>query len=141
MIRVSDAITIEDDEIHLDFIRASGPGGQNVNKVSTAVQLRFDIRHSPSIPDNIRSRLIKLGGRRVTDDGVLIITARRHRTQRANREEAIERLVALVRRAADKPKPRKKTRPSKASKQQRLEDKKRRAKVKETRRSPDDEKD
>ena len=139
MICVTDAITIEDDEIHLDFIRASGPGGQNVNKVSTAVQLRFDIRHSPSIPDNIRSRLIKLGGRRVTDAGVLIITARRHRTQRANREEAIERLVALVRRAADKPKPRKKTRPSRASKQQRLEEKKRRAKVKETRRSPDDE--
>jgi ribosome-associated protein len=139
MICVTDTITIDDDEIHLDFIRASGPGGQNINKVSTAVQLRFDIRHSPSITDNVRSRLIELGGRRVTDAGVLIITARRHRTQRANREEAVERLVALVRRAAHKPKPRKKTRPTKASKQHRLKDKKRRAKVKESRRSPDDE--
>jgi len=139
MVRITDAISIDDDEIHLEFIRASGPGGQNVNKVATAVQLRFDIRHSPSLSGDVRERLIRLGGKRVSDDGVLVITARRHRTQRANREDAIERLVALIRRAAQTPRPRKATRPPPASRERRLEDKKHRAKIKGSRRTPDDE--
>lgn len=106
-------------------MRASGPGGQNVNKVSSAVQLRFDVAGSPSLPADVRARLIRLGGSRITEDGILIIDARRFRSQERNRQDGIDRLVALLRRAAQKPKLRRKTRPPLASKQRRLETKRR----------------
>ena len=121
MIRVSPGITIDDSEITFEFIRASGPGGQNVNKVATAVRLTFDIRASRSLPNDVRERLERLAGRRVGAGGVLTILARRHRTQEANRRDAIERLTELVRRSAERPKDRRKTRPSRASRQRRLE--------------------
>ena len=105
MIRITDAIAIEEREVEESFVRAAGPGGQNVNKVATAVQLRFDIRRSPSLPHDVRARLEKLAGRRLTQEGVLIITAQRYRTQERNRQDALERLVALLRRAAVRPAP------------------------------------
>src|SRR5512137_686728 len=104
MHRVTDTIAIDDSELSETFVRASGPGGQNVNKVATAVQLRFDVRHSPSLPGDVRQRLLAIAGNRVTADGVLVIDARAHRTQEANRAEALARLVALVARAAVRPK-------------------------------------
>jgi ribosome-associated protein len=133
MIRITDHIELDENELEFSFIRASGPGGQNVNKVSTAVRLRFDVRHSPSLPDGVRSRLIRLAGRRVTEQGELIITAQNHRSQERNRQEALEKLVDLIERAAVPPVPRRPTRPTAGSRKRRLESKTRRATIKRLR--------
>jgi len=130
MIRITDTISIDEAELEESFVRSSGPGGQNVNKLSTAVQLRFDVRRSPSLPNDVAVRLMRLAGKRLTKDGVLVIIAQNHRTQERNRAEAQERLVALVREATVAPVPRRATRPTRASKQRRLEGKKRRSVIK-----------
>lgn len=135
MIRISDDISLDDSEIEETFVRSSGPGGQNVGKVSSAVQLRFDVRRSPSLRPEVARRLEHLAGRRLTRDGVLVIIAQRHRTQERNRADALERLVDLVRRAATIPAARRPTRPTLASKRQRLASKHARAQVKFLRRS------
>ncbi|MFZ5690403.1 MAG: alternative ribosome rescue aminoacyl-tRNA hydrolase ArfB [Pseudomonadota bacterium] len=130
MIRITDTISIDEDEIEESFVRSSGPGGQNVNKLSTAVQLRFDVRRSPSLPNDVAIRLMKLAGKRLTKDGVLVIIAQTARTQERNRAEARERLIELIREASIKPVKRVATKPTRASKTKRLEGKKRRADVK-----------
>ena len=133
MIRITPSLAIEDDEIVETFVRASGPGGQNVNKVSTAVELRFDVARSPSLPDPVAIRLRKLAGKRPTKDGVLVIRADRHRTQEMNRADARERLIELIKAATIVPKTRIKTKPTKASKERRLASKRRQAKTKRLR--------
>ena len=135
MIRITGRISIDEREIAESFVRSSGPGGQNVNKLSTAVQLRFDVRHSPSLPADVAARLERLVGRQLTRDGVLVITAQRHRTQLRNRQDALDRLIELIRRAATPPAPRRPTKPTKASRERRIEGKKHRAKTKGLRRA------
>jgi ribosome-associated protein len=130
MIPVTSTIEIGEDELEERFVRASGPGGQNVNKLSSAVQLRFDVRRSPSLPDDVRARLERLAGRRLTREGVLVIIAQRHRTQERNRQDALDRLIELIRQAAVAPTPRRPTKPTKGSRERRLESKKRRASIK-----------
>ena len=136
MIHITGAIAIEEREVEESFVRAAGPGGQNVNKVATAVQLRFDVRRSPSLPDDVRARLVKLAGRRLTQEGVLIITAQRYRTQERNRQDALERLVELIRRAVPPPTPRRPTKPTAGAKRRRLEAKKQRSGTKRLRSTP-----
>jgi ribosome-associated protein len=133
-IKVTPLIAIPEEELHFDFVRASGPGGQNVNKVATAAQLRFDVRNSPSLPEEVRVRLERLAGRRMTEEGVLVIEASRFRSQEQNRQDALERLARLLRQAAVPPRRRRKTRPTLASKQKRLEEKRRRGEIKRLRR-------
>jgi ribosome-associated protein len=135
VIEITPTLSIDDNEIEESFVRASGPGGQHVNTTSSAVQLRFDARGSPSLPDDVAARLIRLAGSRATQDGVIVIAAQAHRSQQRNREEALARLVALIRAATIVPAKRKKTRPTKASRERRLEAKGRRAAVKQGRRS------
>jgi ribosome-associated protein len=133
MIRITHRIAIDEREIEESFVRASGPGGQNVNKLATAVQLRFDVRRSPALPDEVRARLERLAGRRLTTEGVLVITAQRHRTQDRNRQDALDRLVALIRQAAVPPAPRRPTKPTAASKKRHREAKRRRGAIKKLR--------
>jgi ribosome-associated protein len=135
MIRVTDTISIDESELSESFVRSSGPGGQNVNKLSTAVQLRFDVRHSPSLPNDVALRLMRIAGKRLTKDGVLVITAQQHRTQERNRADALERLVDMIRQAAVPPVPRRATKPPRASRRERLETKKRRSGIKRLRQS------
>ncbi len=138
MIEITPTIALDEQEIKFDFVRAAGPGGQNVNKVATAVQLRFDVRNTPSLPDDVRERLARLAGRRLTEAGELIIEARRFRTQEQNRQDALNRLVELIRRAIDKPKPRRPSRPSAAARERRLATKRRRSEAKRRRGSISD---
>ena len=135
MLEITPGIQIDERDLRFDFIRSAGPGGQNVNKVATAVQLRFSVLAS-SLPDPVKARLVRLAGKRVTQDGVLIIEAKQFRTQEQNKEAAIQRLTDLVRKALVRPKPRYKTRPSRAAKQKRITTKKRRGEIKKLRRQP-----
>jgi len=134
MIHITDSIAIDEREIQETFICASGPGGQNVNKVASAVQLRFHVSKSLSLPRDVRERLIRLAGRRITDDGLLVIDARRFRTQKRNRQDALDRLKEMIRKAAERPKPRLKTTPTRASKRRRQDVKRHRGETKRMRR-------
>jgi len=136
MLEITPSVQIPESELEFTFVRAEGPGGQNVNKVATAVQLRFDVLHSPFLPEYAKSRLARLAGRRMTGDGMLVIEAKRFRTQESNRQEAQERFVELIRRALEKPKLRRKTMPSQAAKEARLRTKKRRGEIKKMRKEP-----
>ena len=134
MIRITDDISIDESKLSESFVRSSGPGGQNVNKVSSAVQLRFDVRRSPSLPNDVAVRLMRLAGKRLTKDGVIVIVAQQHRTQERNRADARERLLELIREAAVRPVPRRATKVPRAAKRKRLETKKHRSGVKSLRR-------
>jgi ribosome-associated protein len=136
VIQITPELALDRNEIHISYVQSSGPGGQNVNKVATAAQLRFDVAQSPSLPENVRERLLKLAGKNVTQEGWLVIDARRFRTQKRNRQDAIDRLVAYIRAALREPKQRRKTKPSRAAKQRRLESKRRRSEVKRLRKPP-----
>jgi ribosome-associated protein len=133
MIEISPSIRLDENELQFTFIRAAGPGGQNVNKVATSVQLRFDVVHSPSLPEDVKQRLVRLGGSRMTDDGVLIIEAKRYRTQDQNRADATERLITLIQKSSLAPEPRYATRPTRASQVRRVEGKKKHGEVKRNR--------
>lgn len=138
LIPINRHLFLDDSEVEESFVRASGPGGQNVNKVSSAVQLRFDLSRSRSLPEDVRERLARLAGRRMTSDGTIVIIAQRFRAQERNRQDALDRLIALIRRAAEPPAPRRPTKPSAAAKERRLQAKARRSAIKELRRSEPD---
>ena len=134
MIAITPLLALDESEIQLEFVRAAGPGGQNVNKVATAVQLRFDLRRSPSLPAEVKARLVKLAGRRVSEDGILVITARRYRSQERNRADALQRLVKMIQKATTRPRVRKATRVSLSARAARVDEKKLRGEVKRRRR-------
>jgi ribosome-associated protein len=136
VLEIHPRVRLDEEELSFEFVRSSGPGGQNVNKVASAVLLRFDAAGSPSLPDDVRERLIRLAGRRVGADGILSIQAQRFRTQESNKADAVERLSELIRRACERPKPRQATRPTRASKERRLDAKRQRGETKRQRRSP-----
>ena len=136
MLEITPSLKIDERELEIDFIRASGPGGQNVNKVATAAQLRFDV-HASSLPEEVKARLIHLAGKRITSEGVLLFEAKRFRTQEQNREDAVQRFIELIRKSLVRPKARKKTKPTAASKEERLKEKKRKGEIKKMRQSKD----